>query len=235
MEGKHLFFDLDRTLWDFEKNSKQALKLLFKEFELDEGQLTFATFHAKYIEINSALWRKYGLGEIKKEELRIGRFRSLMEELNGDTSLSEKMADFYVEKSPYQTHLLPGTHEVLTNLKKDKYHLHIITNGFREVQEIKLKHNQLADYFEVVVCSEDIGKTKPNPEIFQHALELAKAKAKDSCMIGDDYEVDYLGALRSGMKGLFFNYKGARKIRKEDDEIQDLREICGKLPWLFRD
>ena len=207
---------------------------MFKQFNLEQPKVDFAKFHEVYIEINASMWREYGVGQITKEQLRIGRFTKTLECLSIPSGIAGSLADYYLERSPYQTNLIPYTHELLSSLKRDQYHLHIITNGFREVQMIKLGNNDLLKYFEVIVCSEDVGKNKPNVLIFNHALKEAGAMAKDSCMIGDDYEVDYLGALRAGMKAIHFNYQGRQKVKREDDIVTSLLEIPGKLPWLFR-
>lgn len=235
MNNKHLFFDLDRTLWDFEKNSKQALKKLFSHFELSSERLEFAAFYEKYFRVNQEMWREYGVGKISKEELRIGRFEKTLLKLKLPKTKAEEMAIFYTTHSPYQTNLIPGALELLENLKREKYTMHIITNGFREVQEIKIKTCKIDHYFDVVVCSEDVHTTKPDPKIFTHALTLAKATKENSAMIGDDYNIDYLGALKFGMKAVYFNYQGQRKIRKEQDCIEHLYELPAKLPWIFKE
>jgi putative hydrolase of the HAD superfamily len=235
MENKHLFFDLDRTLWDFEKNSKQALKSMFKYFELESTALDFQQFYSTYFTVNQRMWRDLGKGYITRDELRVGRFLKTLQILNLSLGREKEMALFYTTASPIQTNLLPGAIETLDYLKKEKYNLHIITNGFREVQEIKLKNGNLEQSFQVGVCSEDVEKAKPNREIFQHAMRLAKVKPENSCMIGDDYEVDYLGALRAGMKSVLFNHQGKYKVRKEDESITDLRDLPARLPWIFRE
>lgn len=112
--------------------------------------------------------------------------------------------------------------------------MHIITNGFQQVQHIKLREAGLSSFFDVVVCSDEIGTTKPHPEIFQFAMHKAGASPQKSVMIGDDYQVDYLGALNIGMKAIFFNHKGTKKVRKDDDVIHHLNEIPERLTWIER-
>ncbi|MBU2019970.1 MAG: YjjG family noncanonical pyrimidine nucleotidase [Bacteroidetes bacterium] len=235
MKDKHLFFDLDRTLWDFEKNSKQALKAIFKDFNLENPNLDFQKFYSSYFKVNQQMWRNLGMGYITRDELRVGRFIKTLELLNLPLGIAQEMSRFYTTNSPIQTNLLPGAIETLDYLKTENYHLHIITNGFREVQEIKLKNGNLADYFQIVVCSEDVEKAKPNREIFLYAMQLANVKPQNSCMIGDDYEIDYLGALRAGMKAVLFNHQGKNKVRKDDETINDLRDLPARLPWVFKE
>ena len=185
---KHLFFDLDRTLWDFETNSETALNILFDELKLGDSIRSFRSFHTQYKKINAQLWYDYAKGKVSKEELRTSRFdRTLKKFKINDATLAMKLGDGYVELSPYQTNLFPHTIETLDALKKEDYQLHIITNGFKEVQYIKLKNSGLIDFFDVILCSEEVGKTKPSPLVFQAAIDRANATKKESLMIGDDY------------------------------------------------
>lgn len=235
MKTKHLFFDLDRTLWDFEKNSEVALNKLYFDFNLNESIAHFSEFHEMYKMHNSRLWKLYGSGKIKKEELRNERFRVTLEQFNlTDKNLVQKLSNGYVEISPQQTVLFPNTIETLNGLQKDGFNMHIITNGFKEVQHIKLLNSGLTNFFDIIVCSEDVGKNKPSPDIFHHSLTMAKAKPNESVMIGDDYEVDVLGALNIGMKGVLFDPYKEQKRFDQDFCIHELSELPGILPWVFK-
>lgn len=232
---KHLFFDLDRTLWDFEKNSQIALKKIFELYKLDEFIPNFYKFYYTYKNINAELWVKYGAGKISKEELRNARFyRTLKKFKKDDKVLSDKIGTAYIEISPTQKNLFPNTIEVLTELKKEGYRLHIITNGFKEVQYIKLTNCGLIDLFEVIVCSEEVGKNKPNPEVFNYAMQLANADSSKSVMIGDDLKVDILGASNVGMQTILFDPDKKYRKAKGDYVIKNLNEIPSILPWIFR-
>jgi putative hydrolase of the HAD superfamily len=235
MKTKHLFFDLDRTLWDFEKNSEIALNHLFHELGLQHSIDHFDSFFQLYKENNSILWKKYGSGQLKKEELRDERFRLTLENLKvNDPILVKKISDGYVELSPQQTALFPNAIETLKDLQKEGFNMHIITNGFKEVQYIKLDKSGLSDYFDVIVCSEDVGKNKPAPDIFHYSLNRANAKAIDSVMIGDDFEVDVLGALNIGMKGVHFDPYQHHTSHDDTLRIQELSELPGMMPWIFK-
>jgi putative hydrolase of the HAD superfamily len=235
MEGYHLFFDLDHTLWDFEKNSKSALKQIFKETELDQKIEKFSTFHGVYQNANKLLWQQYGRGKIDKELLRTKRFSDTLKYFKiDDEKLVEKLSQSYLDVSPYQKNLFPGTIETLKNLENEGYALHIITNGFQEVQHIKIREAGLKSFFDVIVCSEEVGVTKPDSKVFLHSMEKAKAKKEKSVMIGDNYEADYLGGLNAGMKAIFFNHRGKHKVRKDDDVVENLSELPIKIPWVFR-
>lgn len=233
---KHLFFDLDRTLWDFDKNSENALKQIFTETQ-DKHQIeSFHKFHQVYKDVNSQLWVKYGKGKITKDELRDARFIKTFQKFDlFDTELGNYFGNQYIKTSPLQTSLFPNTIETLTELKKEGYHMHIITNGFLEVQHVKIENSGLKPYFEkVILCSEEVGVNKPNPKIFNTALSMAKTIATESVMIGDDLEVDVIGATRVGMHGIHFDPKSRLKNKNDGTRIRNINELPELLPFLFR-
>lgn len=221
---KHIFFDLDRTLWDFDKNSEAALYEIFLNEKLNE-KINFHEFHETYIEINAALWRLYSLGELKKDVLRDLRFEKTLEKFGMyDHDLANRFGTAYVEISPKKTALFPGAIDTLKELKNIGFNLHIITNGFQEVQFIKLSRSGLEPYFDVIVCSEFVGKNKPDPEIFQYALFHAKTTVDKALMIGDDFHADIIGASQIGMKSIYFNPTGETK-NHHSVTIRSLDEI----------
>ena len=223
---KHLFFDLDHTLWDFEKNSHEAISELHQKHGLDElGIPDFNIFHSKYIEINDHLWNKYRKGQIEKEELRYVRFHEALKHFGiDDVTKAKQIGDEYVEISPKKTNLLPFAEEVLLYLS-DKYVLHIITNGFEEVQHIKLESSKLNHFFDLIVTSEKAGFKKPSPHIFTYSLKQSGAKRKESLMIGDNLIADVIGAKQIGIDQVFFNPKKAKHQEKLTFEISCLREL----------
>ena len=227
---KHIFFDLDRTLWDFEKNSQTTLLQLIKDFKLiEKGIDNPDNFIKKYKIYNEKLWELYREDKIKKEELRGKRFQLALAEYDiDDSELAEQFGLAYTQQSPLKTILFPYTHEVLLYLKK-KYSLHIITNGFEEVQHIKLASSDLTQYFNVIVTSEQVGVKKPNAKIFEFALGQAKAKPDESIMIGDDFSVDVLGAEQIGMQGVYFNPNKLAHKHKVVHEIFCLSELMALL------
>ena len=227
---KHIFFDLDRTLWDFEKNSQTTLLQLIKDFKLiEKGIDTADNFIKKYKIHNEELWELYREDKIKKEELRGKRFQLALAEYDiDDSELAEQFGLAYIKQSPLKTTLFPYTHEVLLYLKK-KYSLHIITNGFEEVQHIKLASSDLAQYFDVIVTSEQVGVKKPNAKIFEFALEQAKAKPDECIMIGDDFPVDVLGAEQIGIQGVYFNPNKLAHKHSVVHEIFCLSELMALL------
>jgi len=229
-EIKFIFFDLDRTLWDFEKNSVVTFLDIFKKYNLSEIFPDFDTFIEKYKYHNEKLWAKYRLGEIKKDELRNKRFLLTLNEFGvNDEDLARKIGDDYINISPTKTELFPYTIEVLGYLYQ-KYTLAIITNGFKEVQYTKLRNCNLEKYFKKVICSEDVGRQKPHNDIFHYSLSSLNARKTESIMIGDDYEVDILGANNFGFKAIFFNPNNiVVKTLPNVQEISSLKQILDIL------
>lgn len=231
---KHLFFDLDRTLWDFDRNSEFALRRIISEEKLESKLGGFQNFHDIYIGENARLWQMYGKGLLSKEVLRYKRFQDTLNQFDlDDVDLAKRMGDAYVELSPLQTNLFPNTKETLFELQSIGFQMHIITNGFSEVQYIKLENCGLIQFFDVIVCSEVIGKNKPDPLIFAHALKAAKANPSCSLMIGDDYHADVNGAIQSGMHAILFDPLDKEKT-DFDHKIKDLSEVPSLAIKLLR-
>lgn len=203
---KHIFFDLDRTLWDFEKNSENILLQLIETYGLEAKCGVAAPVIIKaYKEVNKNLWKQYSENQITKDQLRSSRFTKTLASFNYHfLGFGLQLEKEYIERSPYQTHVIPGSFEILDYLQ-GKYELHILTNGFKEIQHIKLKQSDLRKYFANVIVSEDAGFQKPDKAIFRHAEEKAGAKPEECLMIGDDHNGDVQGALDAGWHAIHFN------------------------------
>ncbi len=226
MRTKHVFFDLDRTLWDFEKNSESALQIIFDELKLNDHLDSFESFHDTYKQINSEWWDKYRYGKVSKDDLRVGRFIDALAHFDINSSeIATQLSNRYVEVSPHQTILFPHTIETLKELKSNNHVLHIITNGFKEVQFIKLRNSSLIEYFDDILCSEEVGVNKPDPLVFKSALQRTNAKSDESIMIGDDFEADILGAEKCGIRGVLFDPHNHYKENNEVQKIQTLKEV----------
>jgi putative hydrolase of the HAD superfamily len=199
---KALYFDLDHTLWDFEQNSAQAFKALFKQYDLG---IELDSFLNVYIPNNIAYWRLYREGKIDKEKLRYERLKTVFDQLNYNASdaLIFDMADAYIQTLPEYNTLFPGAISILETLRPH-YALHMITNGFKDVQHFKMKNSGLLPYFETVTDSSSVGKKKPDPEIFNHALKVGGVSSSEAVMIGDSLEADIEGALNVGMHAVHF-------------------------------
>jgi putative hydrolase of the HAD superfamily len=222
----HIFFDLDNTLWDFEANSIETFRDLFIKYELEgRGIDSFDRFIQVYQKHNALLWEFYRQGKIVKEVLNIRRFSMALDEFGiGDHLLSSKMAGDYVEQSPTKTQLFPDAFAILDYLSS-KYRLHIITNGFEEVQFRKLSNSGLRKYFSAIITSEEAGTKKPDPAIFNYALSFCKADVNESVMIGDDEEVDVQGAVTVGMDSILIDYSGKITDTKAKHLVRSLQEL----------
>ena len=227
---KHIFFDLDRTLWDFETNSNETLQDIIKKYSLiEKGIPSFSHFKEVYTRFNNMLWSLYLNGELIKEKLNFQRFNLTLEAFGiRDSLLASNIADDYVEMSPLRTNLFPNAIETLEYLH-GQYKLHIITNGFEEVQYKKLELSGMNKFFEHVITSEDAGVKKPNKMIFQYALDKTGAIASEALMIGDEIEIDLLGAKAVGLDQLFVNYPGKAHNESFTYEVRTLAEIIDIL------
>ena len=198
-----IFFDLYHTLWDFQKNSALTFDFLLKKYQINIDLNKFLNI---YIPINFSYWKLYRDEKITKEFLRYNRLKSSFDKLNIRLSddVINKIADDYVISLPINNFLIKDTILVLDYLKR-KYRLHIITNGFTEVQNKKIVNSQIKKYFHSIIDSETVGVKKPNIKIFDYALKISGARSKNSLMIGDNLEADILGALNAGFHAIHFN------------------------------
>ena len=226
LKYKHVFFDLDRTLWDFDAAAEVAFERIYEKYDLKSLGIPSAhEFHEVYHPLNEELWVLYRADKITKDELNRTRFMKPLEHYGiHDIELADHLSEDYVYWSPRIVRLVPGTLELLDYLKP-KYHLHLITNGFQEVQHTKLNGSGLEPYFETLTVSEEVGVKKPNPEIFHYALRKAGAIAEESIMIGDEMAVDIDGARAAGMNTVMFNPKREKIEGNRTFEVNDLREI----------
>ena len=219
---QHIFFDLDHTLWDFDKNSELAFARIF---EANYPHVQIDEFIAVYIPINKACWQLYQVDQMSHDQLRYQRLKQSFDAMNVSISDDEinQIAIDYIAYLPEFNHLFDGVHEVLSYLQT-KYVLHVITNGFAQVQDRKMDQSNLTPYFKTITNSELAGAKKPNPIIFEHALQVATATKSNSVMIGDSLDADVLGALDFGMQAVFFN-PFDEEVSQEIIQISHLLEL----------
>lgn len=217
-------------MWDFEKSAEQAFEEIYNNQKLfKKGIPSVKEFHDKYTIHNNRLWDQYRKGEIKKEILKGLRFNLTLNDFGiKDEELAEKIGNDYVHISPLKVNLFPYSIEILEYLHPN-YKLHIITNGFSEVQYTKLKSSGMNKYFTEVITSEEAGVKKPNSEIFNFAFQKTGAIPQESIMIGDDYEVDIIGAQNVGMNQIFFDPFKETGKNGSTYYINSLKEIKGIL------
>lgn len=227
---KHVFFDLDRTLWDFDAAAEVAFEMIYDKYNLKSLGIPSAhDFHETYHPINAKMWELYREDKITKDFLCRERFVQPLAVYDiHDVELADNLGRDYEYHSPRIIRLIPGTMELLDYLKP-KYHLHLITNGFQEIQHTKLGGSGMEPYFETLTVSEEVGVKKPNPEIFRFALRKANATAEESIMIGDEMEVDIDGARAAGIDQIFFNAAGTAHEGSTTYEVKSLLDIKGIL------
>ncbi len=227
---RDVFFDLDHTLWDFDKNAEETLAELFVTYRFaDLGILSSDLFIETYNRHNKRLWSLYHLGKIDKEQLREQRFSSTFMELGVESSLFPKSFELdYLRICPQKTNLFPHTHEILAYLQS-KYRLHLISNGFKEASQVKIANSKLQPYFSTIVLSEDVGVHKPDPKIFHYAVRGAETTIASSVMIGDSLEADIQGALNVGMSAIYFNPLDAPVPQNVTHAVVSLHELTTLL------
>ncbi|NDW12270.1 noncanonical pyrimidine nucleotidase, YjjG family [Bacteroides sp. 214] len=230
MKYKNLFIDLDDTLWAFSENSRETFKEMYDKHRFDRYFDSFDSYFDIYTTRNVELWELYTYDKITREQLNSERFAYPLRSVGvEDAQLLKDFREDYFEALPLKSKLMPHAKEVLEYLT-GKYHLYIISNGFRELQRRKMESSGIDGYFKKIILSEDIGVMKPNPQIFYYALSATQSEIRNSLMIGDNWNADITGAREAGMDQMFYN------VYKKDDFpfyptylIEDLREITAIL------
>ena len=222
MNIKHIYFDLDHTLWDFEANSKKTFEYIFMDSDID---VNFNDFSALYKPINQKYWKLFREDKVTKSKLRYARLKETFDALKYviDDELIISLSKKYIDNLSRFNKLFDGAIDIL-NYLKPKYEMHIITNGFDEVQYKKLKNSAILPYFKHVISSEKVGVKKPNPKIFHYALEIANALPAESMMIGDNFEADIQGAKNVGMQAIYCSFDN-EKIDNKVITVTELSEL----------
>ena len=224
---KHIFFDLDHTLWDFETNSNHTLKELVSKYEIDKvNGFIFEECIQRFHEANHMLWDLFVKDEINSEELRHRRFDHSFELYEFDKdAIRSCFNEEYLALCPCKGHLMPQAKEILTDLYGSYYNLYILTNGFEHVQLTKMITSQIFHYFEDVFTVKDVGFKKPDPQYFKEVLGRVHASPSECIMIGDSLEVDVLAAMQVGIDGVWYNPKKVASTFKPTFEIAALLDL----------
>ena len=227
---RHLFFDLDHTLWDFDRNSAECLTELYDAFGLaDVGITSSEEFSRHFITINKKLWGDYDKNLIDHTYIRQHRFPLTFQALSIDASLVDTDLNAeYLKLLPCKTHLLESALELLDYVQ-GRYTLHIITNGFAEIQDTKMDSAGISHYFTNVITSETASAKKPDPRVFEYAMQISGTTAAESLMIGDNYEADILGAKSVKMDTVFYNPLGVVVDNKPTYDVQHWNELMAIL------
>lgn len=226
----HLFFDLDHTLWDFDRNSTESLCEIYDTFRLAEaGIASVDDFCQHFLKVNRTLWADFDRNIITHAYIRQHRFPLVFQALGlSDTSVCSSLNDEYLRLLPRKPHLTDSAKEVLDHLN-GRYTLHIITNGFDEIQAVKMDSSGITDYFTHIITNEKAIAKKPDPRIFEFALSVSGATLEESIMIGDNYEADILGAQSIGMDTVFYNPSGLDAPQKPTHDIRHWKELMAIL------
>jgi putative hydrolase of the HAD superfamily len=219
----HVFFDLDHTLWDNDRNVFETLEAMAVEFGLLR-HTSVEKLNKVFNKVNEKMWHQYNLGQVDKEHIRTRRFAYILKQLKVQIDAHpQELSDYFVRECSQKSHLMPHAEYALFYLQ-DKYELGIITNGFDDSQQRKINASGLDRFFKVLVTSETTGARKPEPGIFHHAMEISGASARSSVMIGDNPHTDVRGAENAGMHAIFYNPSGKRRSVCQW-EVQSLEEL----------
>lgn len=224
---KHIFFDLDHTLWDFDANAKSSLTDIFEEFRLAEKVTPeFDAFYDKYLHHNKILWERYQNGYITAEELKWRRmWRTMMEFKVGDEKLAKDLSARFLDILPAKDAMFPYAYEILDYLKNKHYQIHLITNGFEKTQWRKIRNSKIDHFFTHVITSEASNSMKPEKEIFEYAMHQSGALLHESIMVGDNPDADIKGAMNAGMDSIFVNHIDAITNLKPTYTVTHLKEL----------
>lgn len=224
---RHLFFDLDHTLWDFDTNAKESLNELYKTFELEQKLvMQFEEFYTTYAKHNTTLWDRYQKGYVSGDDLKWKRmWRTLLDFKIADERLAKEMSAQFLEILPTKKKVFDYTFEILDYLTKKDYSIHIITNGFEKTQWNKLNNSNLSKYFKHVITSEISNSVKPKKEIFEYAINKTNGILEECIMIGDNPDADIQGAINAGMDTIFVNHINAECLLKPTYMIHHLKEL----------
>jgi len=224
---KHIFFDLDHTLWDFDTNAKASLTDIYGEFSLAEKVTSdFDAFYQKYLHHNKILWERYQNGFITAEELKWRRmWRTMMEFKVGDEVLAKNISARFLEILPVKDGMFPHAYEILEYLKNKDYQIHLITNGFEKTQWSKIRNSKIDHFFTHVITSEASNSMKPEKEIFDFAMNQSGALLHESIMIGDNLDADIQGAMNAGMDNVFVNHIDVTTDKKPTYTVTHLQEL----------
>ena len=226
---KHIFFDLDHTLWDYERNATETLERIYSEFQLAQHSPNVELFCTEFFRVNDELWTLYRNNKIKREELNITRFAGAIPALKDNSKLIGQISNYFIEECPKKAHLVDGALELLDYLKTKHYHLYIVTNGHDKMQNEKIKSSGIGHFFTRVYTSEGIGAKKPHKKYFEYAIKSSNALKKESIVIGDNYEADILGAKNFGVDQIFYNPRKNQFPLKATFEVEKMSEISSIL------
>lgn len=222
---QHVFFDLDHTLWDFDKNSELTLESLYDELKLQGKINSFAEFYGCYVFHNDQLWERFLRGDFKYEEFQLNRVLFALQDCKvNDLEIAHQLIKGFHKMHPRQSLLLPFAKEILDYFK-ERYILHLLSNGTEEIQSLKMQQSGIYGYFTEIITAEKCSSFKPSRKIFDYALELTGAKVENCIMIGDSMELDIIGAQQAGWDQVYYNPAKKSHGHQPTFEIHSLKEL----------
>jgi putative hydrolase of the HAD superfamily len=222
---KHIFFDLDRTLWDFNKNSTETLTDIVKVFHLEDKVNDVNEFVSCFHFYNDRLWDDFRDGKMRKQLLRLERFRLLLNRYEIlEKKTVEKISQYYLNTAPTKPALIEDCVEILNYLSL-KYKLYVISNGFYDVQLTKIVNSGISKYLSKLYTSDRIGYAKPDKRIYEYVVRSLNAHKEDCIMIGDDFKNDIDGAKNADIDQVFYNPDKLDTPSQSTYEINKLSEL----------
>ena len=223
---RNVLFDLDDTLFDFHKAEKIALTKTLVHFGIDPTEETLAL----YSTINAAHWKRLELGEISREEVKVGRYRELFKTIGVECD-PVKATAYYESMLAIGHYFMPGAPELLEELYR-KYRLYIVSNGTAKVQEGRIGSSGIAKYMDGIFISQILGANKPDKQFFDICFaEIPDFSLSETVIIGDSLSSDIKGGINAGITTVWFNPKGIENDSdiKPDYIIKELSEVPGLL------
>ncbi len=223
---RNVLFDLDDTLFDFHKAEKIALTKTLVHFGIDPTEETLAL----YSTINAAHWKRLELGEISREEVKVGRYRELFKTIGVECD-PVKATAYYESMLAIGHYFMPGAPELLEELYR-KYRLYIVSNGTAKVQEGRIGSSRIAKYMDGIFISQILGANKPDKQFFDICFaEIPDFSLSETVIIGDSLSSDIKGGINAGITTVWFNPKRIENDSdiKPDYTIKELSEVPGLL------
>lgn len=223
---RNVLFDLDDTLFDFHKAEKIALTKTLVHFGIDPTEETLAL----YSTINAAHWKRLELGEISREEVKVGRYRELFKTIGVECD-PVKATAYYESMLAIGHYFMPGAPELLEELYR-KYRLYIVSNGTAKVQEGRIGSSGITKYMDGIFISQILGANKPDKQFFDICFaEIPDFSLSETVIIGDSLSSDIKGGINAGITTVWFNPRGIENDNdiKPDYTIKELSEVPGLL------
>lgn len=221
---KVILWDLDQTLLNFDLAMDHALRAVFVQYGLEiNGEIA-----ARYEAINRSYWLRLESGELTKEQVTVGRFRTLFEEMGITHVKPEEINTDYQRELGSVFFYMEGAKELVTLLKEKGYRQYVVTNGVNETQANKMRRSGLDRIMDGVFVSEVMGYPKPMKEYFDACFAALPGVDREACiLVGDSLTSDMRGAENSGIASCWFNPEKKKKDVdvRTDYEIQRLEEL----------